>query len=162
MRIELSQGHFAIIDKEDFELVRKYKWRISKTRTGLYAKAWSPMINYKRKLLLLHRVIGESAFQDITNKILDHIDGNGLNNVRANLRVVNRSQNCMNKTVSRKGMSSKYKGVSFRKDKNRWRASIFFNGRAIEKSFKTELDAGVWYNEKAIQLFGQYARINAL
>lgn len=118
----------AIIDTEDKEIVSKHKWGC--TPDG-YVKS-------SAQRLLLHRLV-----MNCTDKYLqvDHINGNPLDNRKANLRLVTNQQNQFNSKNTGSGNNSR-KGVSFRKDRNKWRAYIMLNGKQIALgSFDTEAEA---------------------
>lgn len=90
--------------------------------------------------------------------LVDHWDGNGLNNCRKNLRVCTKQQNNMN-TKKRSNRSSKYKGVHFRA--GRWLAQIQVAGKKKHLgTFEEEADAALAYNFAATELFGPFARLN--
>ena len=90
----------------------------------------------------------------------DHEDGNGLNNQRGNLRPARGWRNNAN---SRKaaGKSSKYKGVTWAKDPQKWKATAQREGKVFNLGyFKDEVDAAQAYNLMAYELFGEFARFN--
>jgi len=91
------------------------------------------------------------------NEMIDHINGNGLDNRKENLRLATRSQNMQN-SKKRKKTSSKYKGVGWSKKTKKWRARIWtVSGKCIHIGyFVSELDAAKAYDEKAKELFGSY------
>lgn len=92
----------------------------------------------------------------------DHIDGDGLNNQRLNLRQSTKSQNNMN-TNKGQGYSSKYKGVTWDKARKKWKCGIKINGKQIFIGrFIEEDDAALAYNQKASELFGEFSRLNVL
>lgn len=92
----------------------------------------------------------------------DHIDGNGLNNQRRNLRPCTTAQNAANQT-QQKGRSSLYKGVSWRKGRNKWRAGIKVNGKQINLGdFTNETEAALAYNKAAAEHFKEFARLNTV
>lgn len=103
----------------------------------------------------MHRVImGEPR-----GLVVDHIDGNSLNNRRSNLRVCTVSQNHQNQRF--RGGLSRYKGVCFLKKINKWRANIGFDGRRMHIGcFDNEVDAAKAYDRKAGELFGEFAYLN--
>ena len=157
MEINLTQGKVALVNDEDYEEINRYKWYAVKKPHSFYAVRMSPRIQGERDTVWMHRaILGIGGGLDV-----DHIDRDGLNNTRENLRVATRSQNRAN-LISKCG-SSKYKGVYWRNRGNRWEAQIGFNGdRLFLGSFSDEADAALRYNEAAIQLFGEFARINAI
>jgi hypothetical protein len=97
------------------------------------------------------------------NKVVDHKDHNLLNNQKSNLRVCTIKQNTQN-VIPRKGKkSSKYKGVSWFKRDNCWRAYIGSNGKHKHIGyFKTELDAALSYNKENKKSFGEYGLLNII
>ena len=115
-KIKLRQGGFDLKDEKDFELIGKWKWWIDKDG---YARRWTPQVNWKRTNILMHREILGLGKQD---KIyIDHINRNKLDNRRSNLRIATKSQNGLNREES--------VGVSWRKERNKWRARITINGK---------------------------------
>jgi len=134
--IKLTQGKVALVDDEDFEYLNQYKWYASQG----YAK--------RRGNIMIHQQLG---FYEG-----DHLDGNGLNNQKYNLRFCTSAQNNMNRQ-KRNNCKSKYKGVSRQKHGIKWIAYI--NGKYIG-SYDIEEQAALAYNHKAKELFGEFARLN--
>ena len=94
-------------------------------------------------------------------KIVDHINHNGLDNRRANLRVATRRQNAWNKRKRRSKCSSQYKGVMWLKKAGKWQARISCKGRSIVIGyFDDEKAAARAYDARAAELFGEYAAPN--
>ena len=105
---------------------------------------------------LMHREIMDAA----PGEEIDHIDGNGLNNQKSNLRTATRSQ-IVAKARPRRDKTSKYKGVSFVNQIKKWRSSIQKEGkRYYLGDYVDEDEAAKAYNKKACELFGSFARIN--
>ncbi len=148
-----GQGQYALVDDGDEPLISQYKWYTG----GRYA--FSPIkVDGKRTTLSMHRVV----LNPPADMEVDHIDGNGLNNQRANLRLASRTEN-MHNTSPIKGKSSQYKGVYFSKKRNTWNAYITVNGEYLYLGiFSTEYAAAQAYNEAAILHFGEFARLNQL
>lgn len=95
-------------------------------------------------------------------KEIDHIDRNRSNSKIENLREATHQQNCMNKK-SAKNSSSIYKGVTWDKQHQKWRTQIVFNNKHYNLGrFINEKDAAITYNEKAIELFGEFANLNII
>jgi hypothetical protein len=95
------------------------------------------------------------------DKVVDHADHNGLNNQKSNIRIASKSENQYN-AVKRKNRTSIYKGVTWHKDMNKWRAYI---QREDEKLtclgyYDDEAEAGRAYDAKAIEYFGEFALLN--
>ena len=93
----------------------------------------------------------------------DHINGNGLDNRKANLRICDHMKNMWNKKKS-KDRSSIYKGVvCVKKCKNSWIACItHMKNKMYLGSFKTEIEAAMAYNVAAVKFYGEYARLNII
>lgn len=121
--IPLTQGKFALIDDADFDLVSKFKWCAQNRPSGIcYAVTRFPG---SRKLIYLHRfVMGEPS-----GMMVDHINHNGLDNQKENLRSCTCSQNQMNRTGAQMNSTSGARGVSLKKISSQWQAQIRLNGR---------------------------------
>ena len=110
-KLPLSQGKFAIVDAEDFERLNEHKWSYSLMGKQEYGiRGLKKHESDKRGTLLLHQAVIGKAPEGL---VTDHINGNGLDNRKSNLRFCTPSQNMINKR--KKGTSSKYKGVYFDK-----------------------------------------------
>ena len=114
-------------------------------------------INNKRHKL--HRLIFLYHYGYLP-KYIDHIDNDPLNNKIENLRSITKSQNAMNQKP--KSGSSQYKGVHWNKQNKKWVSRIKINGKKKFHlgSFNLEEDAAKAYNKAAIELFGEYAKLN--
>lgn len=159
--VEVSGGkQLAMVSDEDFERVSALKWLLKPS--GLYLKNnYAQYLFYEgkiRKGLLLHRFI----LNPKNGEIIDHIDGNGLNCQRENLRIVTHSQNMCNRRPT-KFSSSKYKGVYMCKTRKLWCAQIMINKKQKNLGrFKTEKEAAIKYNELAIKIHGEFAWLNKI
>lgn len=152
--IPLTQGLFAQVDDEDFEKINQFNWTATKREHTFYAfrDIWK---NKKNNRLYMHTFI-------LGSKEVDHKDLNGLNNKRLNLRACTRSQNRMNSRKI-KNTTSKYKGVSWDKDRKKWFVHIGYNYRNIVLGrYKTENEAALIYNQAALKYFGEFARLNVI
>lgn len=152
--IILSNGDVSYVDDCDYEKVRKFKWRPSKN--GKYART-DILKDGKWRCVLMHRLIMDI----IENKdvIYDHIDRNGLNNTRNNLRIATKSDNTKNRSKHRG--TSKYTGVSWHR--NKWIAHININGRTKHLGlFINEMDAAKAYNEAAILTGNCFYNLNTI
>jgi len=153
--IRLTQGEVALIDDGDSELVSKYKWCAMKQRNTFVAKR-GIRVDKKHRTIYMHNFIMgyKNCFE------IDHINHNGLDNRRANLRRVTKAQNQYNKQPKH-GCSSKYKGVTFERKSDMWQAQIQYKG--INKylgKYSTPEEAALVYNKAAIKKFGEYAFLN--
>jgi hypothetical protein len=155
--ITLTQGKTTMVDDVDFEILSKFKWAI--TNKG-YAKR-TIRIDGKLKTILLHRVI-MGVSEENRHIFVDHIDRDPLNNTKSNLRVCNHMQNQWNKEKM-KAASSKYKGVSWDNKYKKWRVTISIDGKGKNGGrYETEEAAAKAYNELALKLRGEFARLNAV
>jgi AP2 domain len=153
--INLTQGKQAIVSDEDFETVSQFKWYYDNT-TG-YAKR-DARIDGKRKCIYMHRFVNDTSNGELT----DHINGNRLDNRRENLRSCNFTQNHANKKIESK-FSSKYKGVYWQKNRNKWIAMIRIDRKGHYLGcYDDEKLAAKAYNEKAKEFFGEFARLNII
>lgn len=155
--IQLSKGYKAIVDDQDFELLNSFNWFVNVQKDG-YVRA------VKNKTLKCNHTKMHRMILNITdpNILVDHKDGNPLNNQRNNLRTCNDSQSTCNVSSAR-GSTSKYLGVSFHKQGQKWRATIFKDYKQISLGyFETEEQAALAYNEKAKELHGEFARLNVI
>lgn len=159
-QIPLSQGLFALVDDEDFEYLNQFKWSARKSKNTYYALRNScGRNNKKRFIIFMHRIV--LGLNDLQIKG-DHVDGNGLNNQRYNLRPSTNAENARNAKPN-KNKSSKYKGVSLKKDHydKKWSARITFDRKQINIGyFKDEIEAAKAYDKKAKKLFGEFAYLN--
>lgn len=152
--ITLTQGKKVIVDDIDFEFLNQWKWYLNK---GYAVRGYS-------KRILMHRFIINTPKGMDT----DHINGDKLDNRRNNLRVATRSQNMANRKLNVL-KTSNYLGVCLRKQryKNKiykyWIAQISFNNQRIYLGeYKNEAEASKVYNQKAQELFGEFAKVNTV
>lgn len=144
--VEVAVGNrTAIIDFDDLPLVQGHRWYINK---GGYAFA-----SIGGRNVTMHRLImGVDP-----SKMMDHKDGNRLNNRRANLRFCTAQENARNRHVV--AGRSRFKGV--RRDRGMWRAAIRRDGKIIDLGFfTTERLAARAYDKAAKQVFGAFAKTN--
>lgn len=152
IEIALSNGGVSLVDDEDAEKVKHLTWFLSNKG---YAIA-STHENGEIVNFYMHRLIAGAGKGEQT----DHIDGNRLNNTRANLRRCTATQNNMN-LAKRKGCMSIFKGVSWSGQKAKWHARIKLHGKARHLGFYVdETEAAKAYNAAAVNLFGEFARLN--
>jgi hypothetical protein len=160
--IKLTQGQVALVDDEDFEWLSQLKWHVANLRAP---HNLSDRFYARSKNLLMHRLIMNAG----KGRVVDHVDGNTLNNCRHNLRLVSQTHNNRNRRKSSRQTTSKYKGVSRRAidiargTPRSWRTQIKVNGKKLDIGmFATEYEAAAAYNEAAIKYFGEFASLNDL
>lgn len=156
-----SKTHGAkivIIDNEDYDIIKDYKWGVSKKVDSFYVmRTGKSDLNIKHKVRL-HRAITSCP----SDKVVDHINGNTLDNRKCNLRVCTNAENLRN-SRGKRNSTSKYKGVSYDKEKKRWASRICINSKEIKLGkFKSEIDAAKKYNEAAIIYHGEFAKLNII
>lgn len=164
MKIETDTGHVILLNDEDWPLIADHVWRVAKgsqrQKYVLYAMAAVPRNDgslcgrgYPRHTTIrMHRLIMRAG----PGEQIDHKDGNGLNNQRANLRFATPAGNSVNRSGwARTG----YKGVGDQCGK--FQAHIRHNDKKIHLgTFRTAEEAALAYNVKAVELFGEFARLN--
>lgn len=154
-RILLTRGKYALVDDEDYEWLNQWKWCAVVSCRGIWYAERGTHRNYTPRSIKMHRVIMGCSHGD--GKAIDHIDHNGLNNCRNNLRICTVSQNLQN-SRPRKDGSSIYKGVSWLKRDRRWLSHIWMNGKQkYIGSFTDEIKAAKAYDEAAKYYFGEFA-----
>jgi hypothetical protein len=100
---------------------------------------------------------------DIENKLIDHKDHNGLNNKKENIRLCSHSTNQQNARKTGKQTSSKFKGVYFHSKRMKYHAKIRLNRKVFFiGSFDNEIEAALAYNQKAIEMFGNFVCLNVI
>ena len=151
--VPLTQGYDAVIDAADVPLVEWWNWCALVCPRTVYAVRGQRAAGVKR-LVYLHRVIVQTP-DDLET---DHKDGNGLNNMRSNLRTATRAQNQQNQRT-RSDNASGAKGVSWDKQAEKWRADIRFNGkRRFLGYFRAIEDARIAYAVASQEAHGSWGR----
>lgn len=155
--IKISQGNYAFVDDCDYEIVSKFKWRSLVCKTNIYASGRITR-GVGAKSVLMHRfILGLSSKDKIE---VDHINGNGLDNRRSNLRPCTRGENSRN-LKKRSDNTSGYKGVCWTNDRKKWIAQIQFNGKHWRIGrFNNKIDAALAYDRVAKEKFGEFAKLN--
>ena len=149
--IPLTQSKFAIVDAKDYERLAQYKWYAVKKQGTYYARR-----NVNGKTILMHREILDVP----VGFFCDHKNHNGLDNRRCNLRICTHAQNIQNSRPRANG-TSRYKGVSWNRNKRKWQAHIRHRGHFIYLGcYDYEADAAIAYDDMAIELFGEFACLN--
>ncbi len=148
--IALNKGFIALIDDQDLSVVAGYKWYVREEPRNSYAWRHVVLPNGKLSVRLMHNILTGWSY-------VDHINGNGLDNRRCNLRQATNSLNQANKMKVRG--TSQFKGVHGRMGK--WTAQIKVQGRRRHLgSFGDEVDAAKAYDAAARESFGAFAALN--
>lgn len=166
--------HTIIIDTEDWDKVKEHRWCVTGNDRHRYPYAmtniphpdggwhhytWHGREERRRRrigLQLHHAIMGKPP----KGLFVDHINHNGLDNRKENLRFVTLAQNQQNGRSNRNSTSA-YKGVSWHERDKRWRAQIAHEGKGMYIGYFTcEHEAALAYNKKAKELFGEHALLN--
>jgi len=153
-KIPLSQGEFALVDDEDYPEITKHKWSYDVRPNG---KVYVTRQIWKghRKIYLHRELMGAIPGQEV-----DHINGDGLDCRRRNLRLCTHRQNSWNGRLL-KNNTSGYHGVSWKKNRKRWQVTMRIDGEYLPRgTFKTKEEAARRYDELALKHRGEFARLN--
>lgn len=149
-KIRLTRGFKALIDSDFLKEVTKHSWCVS--GDSRYAVS-----RIKGKTVYLHRFL--LRLNDPKIKV-DHINGNGLDCRKSNMRICSQKENAQNQRLNNLNTSG-YKGVSFHKSTGKWRAYIKSNGKQIHLGLHEDImQAAKAYNAKALELFKNFANLN--
>lgn len=151
------KGLMFIFDDEGLALYNAHSWNLSMNAGKYFYLVWSKTLGYKtRKTIRFHRELLGAG----DNDLVDHVNGNTLDNRRANLRICNRSQNASNSATPIRNTSG-FKGVTFNKREKKWKSAIRSNGRCFYVgSFDRAEDAHIAYCLKAQELHQEFARFS--
>lgn len=138
----------VIVDCEDYDMVKNYKWRVINSDQVVNNK-----VGYLSRFLMM---VNNTELQ------VDHINHDRLDNRRENLRICFNSENCLNKRKYKKNKSG-YKGVCRENSTGKWRSEISFNGVThYLGTYKTKREAAIRYNREAKKLHGEFACLNVI
>jgi HNH endonuclease/AP2 domain len=158
MEINLTHGYVSLIDDEDYPLISRSRWFLKIKKKKFFYARTATRVNGKTVHVDMHRLL----MNPLPGVLVDHINGNGLDNQRCNLRLATNAQNQQNR-FARHGGSSRFKGVNF--DPSRpnkpWRSQIYCNGvKHYLGRFNTEEEAALVYDATAQRLFGAFCNLN--
>jgi len=158
--IKLTQGQVTIVDDDDYERIINFKPKWYAQKLIDYDDAFYARARIKDKKIFMHRFIMGVTDSKIH---VDHINHNTLDNRKENLRVCNHFQNGRNRKIS-KNNTTGYKGVvCFSYNKTKFIAQIKYQNKQKRiGKFNTAKEAAIAYNEKAKELFGEFAYLNPI
>jgi hypothetical protein len=156
-RIYLGEGVWTIVDLQDYYHLNNFNWCPKKRGLSIYAVRLSSNSSGSIRIISMHKGILKAP----VGLLVDHKNGETLDNRRSNLRIATHSQNMFNRKKVRTKTSSRFIGVSYDKKKRLWKSSISTHGRKIFLGyFKNEIDAAKACDAAAKKYHGEFARLN--
>ena len=177
IEINLTKGKIAIIDDDDFDLVKRYSWHahLSPNNKNNYYARTNILIDGKSSTVLMHRLILNITDSKV---MIDHEDNDGLNNSKSNLRIATNSQNQGNRKLLKSDKTSEYRGVHKAIKTKRtmlksgyvnihiyeyWQCNIGIGKKQkIIGLYKNEIEAALAYNKAAVKHFKEFASLNII
>ena len=149
--IVLKHGQIALVDDEDYENLAGYSWHV----VGGYAQNTQYLTTGKKNMYMHRLVMG------FPESVIDHKNGNKLDNRKCNLRICTRQENQRNQKLSIRN-TSKYRGVSYYRRYGNWRACITNNEKKLVflGYFKTAEEAARRYDEESKKIHGEFGILN--
>lgn len=159
-RIPLTQGKEALIDDQDYEYLTQWTWCAGRGGNSKHFYAVSGC-SAEGSFKLMHKLIG-GLIGFPPKSMVDHVNRNGLDNQRENLRPATKVENGRNRGPTKNNKSG-YKGVTWRSDRGKWRATIKVNDRQVHLGyFNDKVEAAKAYNKAAKKYFGKFAWLNPI
>lgn len=157
--IPLTKGYAAIVDPEDYERLSAFNWCAKIKDGGKRIYAVRSLYRYGKKFFVqMHRVVMD--IPDGDERLIDHENGDGLDNRKTNLRIATKSLNGHNHKMFSTNTSG-YRGVSWKERNKKWQARITVNGEHLYLGlFKTKEDAAFQYDKFAVKYFSASAVLN--
>lgn len=156
--IELTKGKYAIVDPDDWYRTDAFNWHAAESRGLFYAKRYVINVEKPYMLPMQNFILGIKH-----GIIVDHINHNGLDNRKANLRVCSAQENSYNTKKKSNASTSKFKGVYFCRTHNRWKSEIRAKGVIYRLGYyKNEYEAYTAYVEAAKKHHGEFACFNTI
>jgi hypothetical protein len=156
-KIRLTEGKITIVDPDVFYRLNNFQWCAAGRDQSFYAVRFLNNANKGIRLISMHRELMNFP----VGLFVDHHNGDSLDNRITNLRIATRSQNLCNRRKTSSKTSSRFRGVTFRKNVGKWAARIRYLGKEIWLGlFDSEIDAAKAYDEAAKKYHGEFARLN--
>jgi len=154
----MAQPKYTKVDQADYKRLRGYEWFAKKGRNTFYARGRVAGGKGKKEALIyMHQEIIEVP----KGMVIDHINHDGMDNRRANLRAATHSQNMCHRKKRSGATHSKYKGVCWKKENRKWVAIIGFEKKRIHLGyFRSEIEAARAYDRAAMKYHGEFASLN--
>jgi hypothetical protein len=154
----MAQPKYTKVDQADYERLRGYEWLAKKGKNSFYARRRvSTGKAGKETLVYMHQMVIKVP----DGMVVDHINHDGMDNRKANLRAASYSQNLCHRKKRSGTMYSKYKGVHWRKLHKKWIARITFEKKTIHLGyFRSEIEAAKAYDRAAMKYHGEFASLN--
>ena len=154
--INITRDAVVVIDDEDYERISRHRWALNPEGSG-YAIRKGAKRRGEKRTVAMHQEIMHAP----PGSLIDHINGNGLDNRKSNLRFADTQKNSFNKAKAKGTYTSKYKGVFQRGGENKWTARIKYNDHHVELGeYESESLAAAVYNYAAAVFFGEFRREN--
>lgn len=162
-KILLTHGEYAIVDNEDYDRLMEsgFKWRLESRSEGqrYAARHRGTLHPLGDATIRTHREVMRAREGDH----VDHLNGDGLDNRKKNLRVCTHSDNMRNRKVLGKNNTSGFKGVSWNRGMKKWSAQIQFERKNVRLGFFVDSkEAARAYNRAAKQYHGEFAKLNKI
>ena len=157
--IKLTRGKVAIVDDSLFDLLNAFSWYAQKPNYVWYASRDETRVDGSRSTVFMHRLIAEMAGMDMS-QVINHRDGDGLNNQTGNLRSATTAQSIQNQRMKRNNTSG-YRGVNWNRPNRKWMALIMADGKRFNLGcYPSKVEAALAYDAAARLHHGEFARLN--
>ena len=159
-KICLTHGKLAIVDVEDFDWLSQWHWFYKPggyaVRNQYLGTTGTPKVKRYKRIYMSREILKAPV-----GLVVDHINHDTLDNRKVNLRLATHRENSINSSIRKH--SSRYKGVSWKKQYKKWASNIVVYKKQISLGyFDNEEEAAKIYNEAAKKYFGEFAFVNLL